>query len=149
MKGRIVFGAVQATGSSGAAHRLGSVERRRMAVLPDSGAGFGMTLVLLFVATLLAATPLPAQPAEDGRTLYVAYGCYQCHGYEGQGGVAGPRIGPSPYPFVAFAQLVRRPANVMPAYAPGVLDDAMLERIYDYVRARPEPPDGDEISLLR
>lgn len=105
--------------------------------------------VTLAAAALLAASELPAQTPDDGRVLYVNYGCYQCHGYEGQGGVAGPRIGPSPYPFIAFAQLVRRPANAMPAYAPGVLDDATLEKIYDYVRTRPAPADGDDIPLLR
>ncbi len=105
-------------------------------------------VALLSGAALICATELSAQPGDDGRTLYVAYGCYQCHGYEGQGGAAGPRIGPSPYPFIAFARLVRRPADVMPAYAPGVLDDSTLEKIYDYVRARPEPVDVDSISSL-
>ncbi|MGD2168415.1 MAG: cytochrome c [Gammaproteobacteria bacterium] len=100
-------------------------------------------------AGLLASFVLAAQEARNGEQLYVAYGCYQCHGYEGQGGVAGPRIGPSPYPFVAFAALVRRPANVMPAYAPSVLDDATLEAIYEFVRLRPQPADDRDIALLR
>lgn len=108
-----------------------------------------VALPIALALALAAAPELPAQTTEDGRALYVAYGCYQCHGYEGQGGMAGPRIGPSPYPFIAFAQLIRRPANVMPAYAPSVLDDATLEKIYDYVRARPEPADAGDISLLR
>jgi mono/diheme cytochrome c family protein len=104
---------------------------------------------LLGIASLWGGGALLAQSTQDGKALFVAYGCYECHGYEGQGGVAGPRIGPSPYPFLAFAQLVRRPANVMPAYARSVLDDATLETIYEYVRTRPEPVDRDDISLLR
>ena len=87
--------------------------------------------------------------AGNGETLYAAYGCYQCHGYQGQGGVAGPRIAPSPYPYLAFAQLVRRPANVMPAYAPSVLDDETLRVIFDYVRSVAEPPALDDIPALR
>ncbi len=59
------------------------------------------------------------------RELFVRYGCYQCHGYEGQGGEA-LRIAPSPYSFEAFAAKVRKPANEMPAYAPEVLSDARL-----------------------
>lgn len=102
----------------------------------------------LGIAGLLATFALTAQEARNGEQLYVAYGCYQCHGYEGQGGVAGPRIGPSPYPFIAFATLVRRPANVMPAYAPSVLDDATLETIYQYVLTRPQPADDADIELL-
>jgi len=94
-------------------------------------------------------TAAHAQSSGGGESAFVAYGCYQCHGYEGQGGVAGPRIGPSPYPFVAFAQFVRRPVNVMPAYAPDVLSEEALRTIYDYVRTRPEPPDADTIRLLQ
>jgi mono/diheme cytochrome c family protein len=79
-----------------------------------------------------------AQPPRDDRTLFVDYGCYQCHGYEGQGGEA-LRIAPSPYPFEAFAARVRRPVNEMPAYAREVLSDTDLEAIYRYVRSRSEP----------
>ena len=83
-----------------------------------------------------SAAPVPAVFL---RKLFVRYGCYQCHGYEGQGGEA-LRIAPSPYPFEAFAAKVRKPANEMPAYAPEVLSDADLQALYRYVRAIPEPP---------
>jgi mono/diheme cytochrome c family protein len=122
------------------------VKTRRGAL---TSTGTGWVAALAVALALVAGADLPAQSADDGEALYVTFGCHQCHGYEGQGGVAGPRIGPTSYPFVAFAQLVRRPANVMPAYAPNVLDDATLERIYDYVRARPQPADLDDITLLR
>ena len=81
----------------------------------------------------------PAGNAANGRKLFVSFGCYQCHGYEGQGGEA-LRIAPSPYPFDAFAAKVRKPANEMPAYAPEVLSDADLQALYRYVRAISEPP---------
>jgi mono/diheme cytochrome c family protein len=79
-----------------------------------------------------------AQPPRGDRNLYIDYGCYQCHGYEGQGGEA-LRIAPSTYPLETFAARVRRPTNEMPAYAREVLSDADLEAIYRYVRSRPEP----------
>jgi mono/diheme cytochrome c family protein len=88
--------------------------------------------------TLVAAALVSAAPAPADRELFVRYGCYQCHGYEGQGGEA-LRIAPSPYPFEAFAAKVRKPANEMPAYAPEVLSDADLQALYRYVRAIPEP----------
>lgn len=97
---------------------------------------------------LASATALHAQDAGRGRELYDANGCYQCHGYAGQGGAAA-RIAPSPYPFEAFAQLVRRPANEMPAYAAAVLSDADLQAIYRYVRSVPEPPAVADIPALR
>ena len=77
--------------------------------------------------------------APDERSPYVANGCYQCHGYAGQGG-AGARLARTAYSFEAFAALVRRPAYEMPAYAPEVLDDPTLRSIYDYLRSFPEPP---------
>ena len=96
-------------------------------------------LALVAALPLVAVTLASAAPAAADRELFVRYGCYQCHGYEGQGGDA-LRIAPSPYPFEAFAAKVRKPANEMPAYAPEVLSDADLQALYRYVRAIPEPP---------
>ena len=95
----------------------------------------------LLAAAVASALPVltSAAPSGEDRELFVRYGCYQCHGYEGQGGEA-LRIAPSAYPFEAFALKVRKPANEMPAYAPEVLSDADLQALYRYVRAIPEPP---------
>jgi mono/diheme cytochrome c family protein len=100
------------------------------------------------MCVLSAAVAAHAQDADRGRALYDANGCYQCHGHAGQGGAAA-RIAPSPYPLEAFAQLVRRPANEMPAYAAAVLSDTDLEAIYRYVRSVPEPPAIADIPALR
>jgi len=101
----------------------------------------------LAIIVILGAPAAMAQ-STGGRDRFITYGCYQCHGYEGQGG-DGARIAPSPYPFEAFAALVRRPGNVMPAYAPEALGDADLRAIYEYLRSIPEPPPIDDIALLR
>ncbi len=107
---------------------------------------FLLALIVL-VATASSAQPQP-HPTNDGRALYVANGCYQCHGYVGQGGAA-PRIAPIVYPYEAFDRLVRRPANEMPAYAPRALGDDVLRAIYGYLRSLPEPPPLAEIAILR
>jgi mono/diheme cytochrome c family protein len=91
------------------------------------------------LAVAIAAVGHRASAAPDERSPYVANGCYQCHGYAGQGG-AGARLARTAYSFEAFAALVRRPANEMPAYAPQVLDERELRSIYDYLRSLPEPP---------
>ncbi len=70
---------------------------------------------------------------EVGQRLYESKGCYQCHGYAGQGGVAGPRLAPEPIPIEAFRAIVRKPPNVMPAYSPRVLSDEELKAIYRFV----------------
>ena len=104
--------------------------------------------VLALLAVAATAPSTHAQPASDGEALFVANGCYQCHGYVGQGGAA-PRIAPTAYPYEAFARLVRRPANEMPAYAPQALGDDALRAIYGYLRSIPEPPPLADIAILR
>ena len=43
--------------------------------------------------------------AGNGRKLFVSFGCYQCHGYEAQGGSAGPRLAPRPIAYAQFMKL--------------------------------------------
>ena len=83
----------------------------------------------------------------EGRALYASHQCWQCHGFEGQGSVAGVRIAPTLYPFEAFSRLVRH-TNLMPAYSPNVLSDEQLRLIYAWVSSIPEPPPLEEIPGL-
>lgn len=82
-----------------------------------------------------------------GYREYVEQGCWQCHGFQGQG-MAGPALAPNPLPYEAFAVLVRKPANVMPAYSPALLSDEQLSRIHQYLQSIPPAPDPDSISLI-
>ena len=86
--------------------------------------------------------------AENGKRLFTNYGCYQCHGREAQGGVAGPRIGPNPIPFAAFSRYVRQPGGQMPPYTSKVVSDAELADIYAFLRSLPQPRPAREIPLL-
>ncbi len=107
-----------------------------------------MLFSLLIVAAVSAQTPTPQRPAtttptgnaEEGKKLYVSYGCYQCHGYEAQGSNAtGPRLGPRPIAFTAFSRYVRQPTGQMPPYTTKVVSDADMANIYAFVGARPAP----------
>ncbi len=104
-------------------------------------------LLMLTLAGALAWTQESGDDVREGRALYVSQQCWQCHGYEGQGSIAGVRIAPTLYPYEAFARLVRYP-NLMPAYSPKVLSDEQLQLIYAYVRSIPEPPPLEEIPEL-
>ena len=95
------------------------------------------------------AAPAPAGNAETGKKLFVSYGCWQCHGYEGQGGAAGPRLAPRPLPFAGFSRYVRRPTNQMPPYTERVVSDADLAHIHAYLMSRPAPPPVASIPLLK
>ena len=94
------------------------------------------------------AAAAPAGNAEEGKKLFVSYGCYQCHGYEAQGSNAtGPRLGPRPIAFAAFSRYVRQPTNQMPPYTTKVVSDADLANIYAFVQSRPAP--AANIPLLK
>ena len=97
--------------------------------------------------------PAPAAPAGDAKTgqmLFLKIGCYQCHGNEGQGGAAGPRIGPAPMlAFRAFAAYLRAPRGEMPPYTAKVLSEQNLADIYAYLAARPRPAPVESIPLLK
>ena len=120
----------------------------------------GMALAVRAAAQAPSPTSqAPAQPrtasavsgnADEGRKLFVAYGCYQCHGYEAQGASAtGPRLGPRPIAFPAFSRYIRQPTGQMPPYSTKVASDADLAHIYAFVQARPAPPPVQKLPLLK
>src|SRR5262249_48662218 len=66
--------------------------------------------------------------AQNGQRLYTSFGCYECHGYEGQGSVqtGGTRIGPPPIPYSGFVAYARQPTGQMPPYTSKAVSDAQL-----------------------
>lgn len=108
--------------------------------------GLLVVMGLLTIPALLVAQESTGSGGR-GRELFETYQCWQCHGFEGQGGAA-LRVAPMVYPFEAFMQLVRH-TNVMPAYSPNALSDENLRLIWDYLRSRPEPPAVEDIPALR
>ncbi|HEY3159543.1 MAG TPA: cytochrome c [Vicinamibacterales bacterium] len=92
---------------------------------------------------------VPAGNAANGRKLFVSFGCYQCHGYEAQGGSAGPRLAPRPIAYAQFMKYVRHPTNEMPPFTEKTVKDAELTDIYAFLRGQPAPPDLDKIPLLK
>lgn len=74
-----------------------------------------------------------------GREAYIAMGCWQCHGYQGQGGESGPRIGPHPLPWPVFDNYVREPSGSMPPYRASVLSEEDLRKIHAFLTSLPPP----------
>ena len=101
------------------------------------------------------AAPAPQQQnvpqgnAANGRKNFVAFGCYQCHGYEAQGGSAGPRLAPRPIAYAQFMKYVRHPTNQMPPFTEKTVTDAELTDIHAFLRGQPAAPDVDKIPLLK
>ena len=92
-----------------------------------------------------AATP--AGNAENGKKIFSSYGCYQCHGYQAQGG-PGSRLAPRPMAFAAFLKYVRRPTGEMPPYTVKVVSDKEVGDIYAFLQTIPQPPAANSISIL-
>ena len=111
-------------------------------------AGLAMTGARTAVAQ---PQPQPA-PAADGdaahgKKLFMADGCYECHGTVGQGGV-GLRLAPGPLPAAAIAAYIRNPTGEMPPYTSKVVSDNDITDIHAYLASMPKPPALADIPQL-
>ena len=86
--------------------------------------------------------------SEKGKQLFVKNGCWQCHGFVGQGGITGPALAPNVMPLEAMNSFVRNSNRAMPPYREAVLSDADLKEIHAYLVALPKPADPKSIPLL-
>jgi mono/diheme cytochrome c family protein len=93
-----------------------------------------------------AVTAGGAGNLENGKKIFTAYGCYECHGYVAQGGT-GPRLAPRPIPLANVINELRHP-NQMPPYTEKVISDAEIADIYAFLLSIPEPPKVDSIGIL-
>ena len=105
---------------------------------------------ILLVASLILILGTLAFPAsvDNGKRLFVKDGCYQCHGYQGQGGVAGARLAPRPIVLAALTAYVRHPTGQMPPYTSKVLSDTELADIHAYLSSIPAAPPLKNVPLL-
>ena len=109
-----------------------------------------MTRTSLFSLLLLAsaAAPALAQSVEKGKLAYIGNGCWQCHGFVGQGGVTGPKLAPDTKPLAYFAAFVRNTNGPMPPYSEKMLSKDELADIVAYLKSLPAGPDFKSIPLL-
>ena len=111
----------------------------------------GVYLALSAAFAAGVVNPAVAASVENGKTAFVKNGCWQCHGFEGQGSVttsAGRVIADTQLPADAFAAYVRKPTGAMPPFSATVLSDSDLADIYAYLEARPKPQAAKDIPLL-
>jgi ubiquinol-cytochrome c reductase cytochrome c subunit len=106
---------------------------------------FGLTVLAVGLALGLAAN---ASASEKGKQLYVKNGCWQCHGFVGQGGGAGPALVPNVMPLEAMSSFVRNSNRAMPPYREAVLPEADLAEIHAYLTSVAKAPDPKSIPLL-
>jgi ubiquinol-cytochrome c reductase cytochrome c subunit len=106
-----------------------------------------MVVGLAIVGSGASAQETPRGNAANGKKLFETT-CFECHGYSGQGGGAGPKlIDPPAYP--AFIVQLRTPRNVMPPFTARVLTDQQAADLYAYISTFPKAPDAKAIPLLQ
>ena len=108
-----------------------------------------MRTLIIAAALLVSAPAFAADKAAvaEGKRLYDHVGCYQCHGYVGQGGAA-VRLAPDPMPYEALSQFVRSTTGAMPRYTEKILSEADLRKIYVYLQSVPQPVSVAKTPLL-
>jgi len=112
---------------------------------------FRVALAAFAASVVLGHGAVLAASAEKGKAAFVNFGCWQCHGFQGQGSVAtsnGKALAPDPLPWERFSALVRTSNTGMPPYIEKVLSNDDLTDIYAYLQSIPKPADYKNIPLL-
>jgi mono/diheme cytochrome c family protein len=111
---------------------------------------------LLAAALVLAAAGIaapawsqdapPPGDAPSGKKLYLATGCFECHGRAGQGGAfngPAPILAKTQLPYEAFAQQLRNPSNDMPTYSTTVMSDKEVADIFAFLASLSGPMEAN------
>jgi mono/diheme cytochrome c family protein len=113
-------------------------------------AGLAALAAGLVIGQILASDAALAADAARGKILFTQkYGCYQCHGTEGQGSaITGPKLAPDPIPYETLSAFIRTSSRNMPPFREAILPNADLEDIYAYLKSIPPAKDWKTIPLL-
>ncbi len=110
-----------------------------------------IALAITAALVLSAATAQADGDAAQGKVAFTKHGCWQCHGFEGQGSASTSNnkvLAHDPIPWEAFYGFVRTSNTGMPPYDEKILPDGDLENIYAYLKAQPAPKAVKDIPLL-
>ena len=119
-----------------------------------------MEKIISLIAMMIVAAPAWAQStsqsgpkgdAANGRKLYLATGCYQCHGQAGQGGLMtgpAPILAQTKMPYPAFVRQIRYPSNDMPPYPVKLMPDQEIADIYAWLQSLPGRRPVKDIPIL-
>jgi ubiquinol-cytochrome c reductase cytochrome c subunit len=110
----------------------------------------------IFAAVALACATVSgaafAASADNGKKAFVKNGCWQCHGFQGQGSIMtsnGKVLADTELPFETFEAFVRSTNLAMPPYSEAILSSSDLADIYAFLQSIPKPKDVGSIQLLK
>jgi mono/diheme cytochrome c family protein len=117
------------------------------------GAIAGAVIAAAFAGLAGAARAQDAPPGDavEGKRLYLAVGCFTCHGRSGQGGAMNgpaPILAKTKMPFEGFKGQLRSPVNDMPAYSEKVMTDKEIADIYAFVEQLPGPRPTKDMKIF-
>jgi mono/diheme cytochrome c family protein len=98
------------------------------------------------------AQDAPPGNAVEGKRLYLAVGCFTCHGRAGQGGAMNgpaPILAKTAMPFDGFKGQLRQPINDMPAYAEIVMSEQQIADIYAFLQTLPGPRPTKDMAIFK
>jgi len=98
------------------------------------------------------AQDAPPGNAVEGKRIYLAVGCFTCHGRAGQGGAMNgpaPILAKTAMPFDGFKGQLRQPVNDMPAYAEIVMSEQQIADIYAFLQTLPGPRPTKDMSIFK
>jgi mono/diheme cytochrome c family protein len=101
-----------------------------------------LAATVLSVAVPALAQDAPKGNAENGKKVFIAKGCFECHGRAGQGGAfntPAPTLAKTMLPFEGLKGYLRGPTGDMPAYTEKLLPDQEVADIYAYLQSLPGP----------
>jgi mono/diheme cytochrome c family protein len=113
-----------------------------------------ITVVVAALAGGGRAASAQDQPAGDpvnGKRVYLADGCFECHGRSGQGGAMNyqiPALAKLELPVESFVAFLRAAPNDMPAFSADVLSDKDATDIYAFLQSLPGRQPVKDFPLL-
>jgi mono/diheme cytochrome c family protein len=106
---------------------------------------------VLALTAAARAQDAPKGDAANGKKVFVAVGCYYCHGRSGQGGALNypaPALAKTEVPFEGFKGVLRQSLRDMPAYVEAVLPDQDVADIYAFLQSLPGRRPAKDIAIL-
>jgi mono/diheme cytochrome c family protein len=110
-----------------------------------------LALTAFGFAAAALAQDAPAGDAVHGRSVFLADGCFECHGRSGQGGAFNyptPAIAKVEMPVESFIAFLRAAPRDMPAYSTDVLSDKDAADIFAFLQSLPGRKPAKDFPLL-
>src|SRR5271166_682216 len=124
---------------------------KRIGIAAFASAIFASVMFAAGACVIAQAQDEPHGDAVNGKRIYLAVGCFTCHGRSGQGGAfngPAPILASTALPFDGFKGQIRDPSNDMPAYSDAVLSDKDVADIFAFVKSLPAARSAKDISIL-